>query len=153
MAVSALAPRFEFERLMGKLEWLQELNSLPASSPLFAHGLCDGRCQRKDGSWLRPSTIKHIGMSLGACANGDGTRAFPGIGRLAQYTARGRFTVVIALAHLETVGLICARVRGGAFGIARDHATEYCLTSPNYDIPSTLEPAEHARVIDWFRRA
>lgn len=147
-----LAPRFEFERLMGKLEWLQILNALPASSPLFAHGRCNARCQRANGSWLRPATIKHVGMALGACADGDGTRAFPGIGRLAQYTARGRWTVVAGLAHLETVGLIAARIRGGAFGIARDHATEYCLTSPHFDIPATIGAEEHAAVYDWFSR-
>jgi len=147
-----MAPRFEFERLMAKLEWLQILNALPASSPLFAHARCDGRCQRKDGTWLRASTIKHIGMSLGTCANGDGTRAFPGIGRLAQYTGRGRFTVVMALAHLETVGLVTARLRGGAFGVPRDHATEYCLTSPHFDIPAAVSPVEQAAIYDWFSR-
>ncbi len=149
--MGSVHPRFEFERLMAKLEWLQVLDALPASSPLFAHGHCESRCRRSDGSQLRPATIKHVGLSLGQRANMDGTRAFPGIGRLAITTARGRATVVAALRHLETVGLVSARIRGGSIGVARDHATEYCLTAPHFDIPAAIGAEEHARVVDWFK--
>lgn len=150
--MASVHPRFEFERLMAKLDWLQVLDALPASSPLFAHGRCEQRCQRRDGSKLRPSTIKHVGLSLGQRADADGTRAFPGISRLAISTARSRETVVAALRHLETVGLVVSRIRGGAVGVARDHATEYCLTSPHFDIPAAVSPAEQAAIYDWFSR-
>jgi hypothetical protein len=146
-------PRFDFERLMAKLEWLQVVDALPSSSPLFAHDRCEKRCQRRDGSKLRAATIKHVGLSLGVRADADGTNAFPGIGRLVVTTSRSRGTVVAALRHLETVGLVTVRIRGGSLGVARDHATVYCLTAPHFDIPAAISAEEHARVVDWFHQA
>jgi hypothetical protein len=114
---------------LSKFEWEKLIRDLPSDSPLFGHGLCvNGRCQRKDGTHLAPSTIAHVAITLSTFANKNGATAHPGIDRLALGTKRNRVTVMACLEHLETVGLITATVRGGAPGVRRHYATEYQLS-------------------------
>ncbi len=156
--VEAAFERFEFERIMGKFDWIRVLEALPATSPLFGHALCSARCSRKDSrtgqrSLLRAATIKHIGVTLAHHANDNGTRAFPGINVLANETSRHRSTVIAALGHLETVGLIAARTRGGTVGVPRTFATEYCLMNVPLDILAVSAANDtEARIYDYFSR-
>lgn len=157
-AASGQFERFEFERIVGKFDWIRLVEALPATSPLFRHELCEARCSRKDGrtgqrSLLRAATIKHVGVTLAHHAREDGTRAFPGINVLAAETSRHRSTVIAALGHLRTVGLIADRIRGSSYGIPRGFATEYCLMSPPLEIlAGSAANDTEARIYDYFAR-
>lgn len=150
------ARKFEAERAISRNQWEQIVRTLPGSSPLFAHDRCGSRCERKDParglvSRLRASTIKHVGLTLATYANPDGTRAYPGIDRLVLGASRHRATVIAALGHLETVGLIVCTLRAGQMGRPRDWANVYCLATPAIEARAGLvgAAAENA-VHDWF---
>lgn len=133
-------------------QWEQLIRALPATSPLFEHRRCSSRCYRRDGSRLRAATLKHVALTLATFANPDGTRAWPGINRLVLGTSRHRSTVIASLGHLETVGLIAAQARAGSMGRPREHATVYCLTSPDLDQLASMGPpnGQDAAIYDWF---
>jgi hypothetical protein len=151
MGAAALV-RFEWERLLTTNEWINLLRGLPANSPLFAHDLCPGRCRRKDGSRLAPATLKHIGLTLATFAKPNGTDAFPGIQRLVLGSSRHRSTVIAALGHLETVGLICAAFKGSSPNIPRTFATSYCLTCPPPEISLATATGDERKAYEWFTR-
>jgi Helix-turn-helix domain len=153
--LQAPAPdRFEWERIAPKFEWIRLLEALPVTSPLFTHPLCEKRCQRPDGGGrLRPATLKHVGVTLAHHANENGKHAHPGIGRLALETSRHRSTIIVALGHLETVGLIGAQIRGGMVGTPRTFASDYSLMYPPLDtLAATAANDPEARIYDFFNR-
>jgi hypothetical protein len=101
------------------------------NSPMFAHDeRCPRSCTRGDGRRLRPATIKAVAYALLVKADLDGTKAHPGLRRLAVATGLHRSTVSAVLGHLEAKGLVHAVVRASARDIERHWATEYWLTFP-----------------------
>lgn len=144
--------RFEWERILSRNEWEQLIRALPVTSPLFAHDRCKSYlCRRPNGWHLRPSTVKHVGLVLATFARPDGTRAFPGLDRMKTGTAFSRPTVIAGLRHLETVGLVLVQIRAGTLGVARDHASVYCLSSPPLD-SLVAQTKEQADAYSWFSR-
>lgn len=148
--------RFEWERRLRTNDWINLLRGLEADSALFAHDLCPGRCRRKDGSRLAPATLKHIGLTLATFAKPDGSDAFPGVGRpgepgrLVLATSRHRSTVIAALGHLETVGLIAAAFRGSTAGIPRHFATSYYLMCPPVELSLANATGDERKSYEWF---
>jgi hypothetical protein len=137
-------------------EWVRLIRVLPAASPLFAHDLCGRRCHRKDGNRLAPSTIAGVCFALATFASNDGTAAHPGNAKLALAAKRHRGTVIAALGHLETVGLIVATIRGSTAGVPRWKATEYHLSVPDFGVLAPVPlaavpiPAASDSRGDWF---
>jgi Helix-turn-helix domain len=80
-----------------------------------------------------PPTLKCTAYALATYANGDGTKARPGVDRLAHATGLSRRSVLAALAGLETAGLIEAVTRGGGKGTPRGFASVYVLSVPDND--------------------
>jgi hypothetical protein len=138
--------RFPWERIAPKFDWIRLIEALPVTSPLLTgHELCGRR--------LRASTIKHVGVTIAHAADEDGTNARRGIERLTHATSRARATAIIAVGHLETVGLLTARLRAGTAGIPRTFATNYCLTLPPLDVIAQAQLGEEeSRVYDWFAK-
>jgi hypothetical protein len=134
-----------------KFEWLDMIQAEHSVSPLWRHDQCRGSCSRRDGSRLRPATLKHVCMVLGWAANLDGTHIFLGLSLIALRASMHRSTVSAAVLHLERAGLIEAFIRGGQMGVPRNYATEYWLTSPLFDHRADGAQTE-AQVYDWFSR-
>lgn len=149
-----VAGRFPWERLAPKFDWIRLVEELPGGSLLWAHGRCGRRCLDRDrGARLRASTIKHVAVTIGHAADADGHNAFRGIKELARLCDRHRTTVIVAVGHLETVGLLFARTRAGTMGMARDWATNYSLTRPPIeDLAQAGLGEEQSRMFSWFAR-
>jgi len=152
-----LPPDIE-ERVVPKFDWIRLLERLPAKSPLYTHDGCSPQCKRLDKargstSWLRASTIAHIGVTLALRAEVDGTGAWPGIDVLAAKTKRHRSTVIAALGHLEHKELLFAELRGGSMGIPRSWATRYVLIRPPDKVMADAGLGDElGRIYDWFTR-
>lgn len=83
-----------------------------------------------------PGPAKCVAYALATYANGDGTRAHPGVRNLMTASGYGRARVLTALAELERLGLIVTASRGGGKGSRRGLATVYELSVP---LPGTAE--------------
>lgn len=91
---------------------------------------------------LQPST-KLVGLALSTYTNKDGSRAYPGVERLALVTGLSTKTVRNGLASLRQVGLVERTVEGSKNG-RRGLADEYALRFPDHLERSVhmLDPTE-----------
>ena len=84
--------------------------------------------------------VKCTAYALATYANGDGTKAHPGLEQLIVATGGSRSTVIRSLSVLESEGFINAISRGGGKGVQRGNATVYELT-----VPDLRPKGRHAR--------
>jgi hypothetical protein len=145
------------ERVVPKFDWIRLLERVPPTSALYAHDRCGTLCERRDKkhgpvSRLRASTIAHVGVTLALKANIDGTEAWYGVDQLAAATKRNRVTVITALRHLETVGLLHLAERAGTMGLPRTWANKYVLTRPCEQEMAAAGLGEESARYDWFLR-
>jgi hypothetical protein len=87
-----------------------------------------------------PLAVKCTAYALATYVNGDGSNAWPGIGRLVRATGSSRSTVIRSLSALEGQGFIRAVARGGGKATDKGRSTVYELSVP-VDNPARRVPA------------
>lgn len=126
-----------------KYTWQRITMALPSNSPYFRHDKCGTGCTYPNGSQLSAAVVKHICLIL-ADAVGEHdpeSRAYRGVAVIASAASRNRRTVMAALGHLQTAGLIDRTRLGGGLNVAKGAPSAYSLTIPRDDAELLLQLA------------
>jgi DNA-binding transcriptional ArsR family regulator len=91
-----------------------------------------------------PNTVALVAFALATYANGNGTKAHPGIDRLAEGLGLHRRTVERSLSELVRRGFIVKDREGNH---RRGHADEYRLTVPDHPAPAPHDVPDRPAVV------